>query len=56
MLEDYSHIYHHSALHRRKDVQVHLKLGRERPNSKVLFRFVGSEQLESFKKDALFAI
>ena len=56
MLEDYSNIYHHSALNQRKNLQIHLKLGKERLNTKVLFRFMGSDQLESFKRDALFAI
>jgi hypothetical protein len=56
MLEDYSNIYHHSALNQRKNLQIHLKLGKERLNTKVLFRFMGSDQLEGFKRDALFAI
>jgi hypothetical protein len=55
-LEDYSQIYQHSALNQEKPPQVHLKLGKERFNTRILFRFMGGEPLEGFKKDALFAI
>lgn len=54
--EDYSEIYQHSALNQVKAPQIHLKLGKEKRNTRLVFRFMGQDALEGFKKDALFAI
>ena len=39
-----------------KTPQIHLKLGKEKRNTRLVFRFMGQDTLEGFKKDALFAI
>ena len=54
--EDYSTIYNQSTLNQLKEVQIHLKLGKERSNTRAIFKFMGNDQLEGFRKDSLFAI
>ena len=54
--EDYSTIYNQSTLNQQKEVQIHLKLGKERSNTRAIFKFMGNDQLEGFRKDSLFSI
>ena len=54
--EDYSTIYNQSTLNQLKEVQIHLKLGKERSNTRAIFKFMGNDQLEGFRKDSLFSI